>query len=89
MINANKELPEEYLAEVGLGKYSSEKIKRVNGRLRTVGLIMHGLGNFALAGMAINSYLQGDYGTAGVAGVGELIFLPATYLFERATRSHD
>ena len=77
---------QKYLAEARLGRYSPEKIKNVNGRIRNYGLLVHGAGVIALAGMAVNSYLSRDYGMAGVAAVGELIFVPATYLFEYATR---
>jgi len=78
---------EEYLAEASLGRYSPEKIKNVNGKIRTYGLLVHGAGVIALAGMAVNSYFNGDYGMTGVSALGEIFFVPATYLFEYATRS--
>jgi len=74
------------LAEAELGRYSLEKIKNVNGRIRTYGLVTHGVGVVALAVMAVNSYFHGDYGTASLMTVLELPFTTATYLFERATR---
>lgn len=81
-----QDVVQQYLAESSIGRYSPDKIKNVNGGIRKYGLAVHAFGIIALGGMAINSYFHGDYGMAGVATIGELIFIPATYLFERATR---